>query len=726
LTLPSFEIGRVIVVSRDVAAATDQRTESTRGQQAAELAEPPALMPLASPFMDLGRRETGTTHLVEIPLRNLRPEPVRVIVESIGQSASNPANVEVAPITIPPDSDGVLTGKLKVPASAIPSVTRLRVSPTGAQESGFDVFIDVEAYEMLTSDPKLVDCGQFARLDASNSRSVNIHSEDPHFRIERVRTIGVPVDVEMGPDRKSFQFRATPAERGSFAGTIEIKVAISGRDSSVRTLTVPFAGRYLREVSAEPHRLILWNNRHGQTREIVVRHFEKQAVSIVRAEGLAPWLHVRFNTAATTTSPVVEVAVLPGDRPAGDSVVHIECRTADGALHSITIPVKIVGNPGANPSDRTGPTDNDGSEGAPTRMNVARPDGPDSEDAGDEVSAEHAQGGPGDPSISGVVRQVEGLLKAAHTGDSPREMQNWLKVHRLITFGDNAFLNGAAHTRAVLDGVLHPSSRDGPFVIRSGRPFPRRTGDRFDQEHHHDQFLSYISMCGIPLDATLFVDENRFQLRDLLDNSLRESRTTGELAWTVSAYAYYLQPGRRWSNKFGEPMSLAILAESLLAEKEGACGGTHQLFAMSRVLSRPALKQDEQLAAVWPRLERRVSIAVQQLQASQNPSGDFGIPASLRERLLARPDATPNRMGVYYTGHCVEWLVLALAPDQLSEPWVLRAVEYLTGAIAADFIDVASTLYLRTDEQHYQYGFQAHAISALVRWHARVAESRRR
>jgi hypothetical protein len=317
---------------------------------------------------------------------------------------------------------------------------------------------------------------------------------------------------------------------------------------------------------------------------------------------------------------------------------------------------------------------------------------------------------------------VQDLLKTARADDSPQEMPNWLKMHRLLVFGDDAFPNGSAHTQTVLDGVLHPASPGGPFVIRSGRPFPRQSGDRFDQQHHRDQFLHLLSMCGIPLDATLSVDKDRFQVRDLLDNSLRESRTTGELAWTVSAYTYYLEPGRRWSNKFDEPMSLAVLADSLLSKKEGACFGTHQLFTMSRVLSRPELTQDELLASVWARLERRVSIALQRLQSSQNPSGDFDIPASLRERLLARPDATPNRMGVYYTGHCLEWLVLALPPDQLGETWVLRAVEYLTAAVVADFVDAASTPNLGTDEQRYQYGFQTHAISALSRWHARVAK----
>ena len=32
------------------------------------------------------------------------------------------------------------------------------------------------------------------------------------------------------------------------------------------------------------------------------------------------------------------------------------------------------------------------------------------------------------------------------------------------------------------------------------------------------------------------------------------------LAFAVSAYAHYLDVGQRWTNKFGEPMSLAIIA----------------------------------------------------------------------------------------------------------------------------------------------------------------------
>lgn len=722
LKLPAFDIGQVIIIRRDTPTAIDAESQTTRKSNQEKPLIQPILIPLDSPFVNLGRQEAKSTQAIKIPIRNLSFDPVTVTVKAVGQRSSNPAKADFSPITIPANSDGFLTGQLWVPLSNEPSITHLRVIPSGLTDSGFDVFIDVEAYDIVQSEPKFVDCGQFTKFDESQFQTIIILSEKPHYYIKSVSAIDVPADIELNSDGKSIRFRAKPKEHGSFAGKLKILIAIDDHEKAVRTLTVPFVGRYASQVAAEPRRLLLLTSQQRQTRNIRLRNINGEPLSIVHAEGVESWLYVRSFITAKTTKPIVEIVILPDDKLPGDSEVKIEYQTAEGAKHSITVPVKVVRRPSSISKNKTiENTENvkDSTQQDLQSTIMPDPNGMISKDTNDKSYLEATIG---NGTIDRVAWQVEILLNKARKSDSPQEMQNWMKMHRLLIFGNDAFTNGSEKTQKAFDGVLNPNPPDGPFITRRGKPFGRQHGDRFDQEHHRDQFLHLLSMSGVPLDATLFVDKRQFQIRDLVDNSLREARTTGELAWTVSAYAYYIKPGHQWSNKFGEKISLAILTESLLSKEEGACAGTHQLCAISRVLSTPKLKQDKLLVALWPQLEARVSLEVERLRSHQAADGSFDIPEVLRERLLAQPNATPNRMAVYYMGHCIEWLVIALPPEQLRETWVLRAVEYLATAVAAEYMDAASTIHFRTQEQNYQYGFQTHAISGLARWYDKTAQ----
>ena len=113
----------------------------------------------------------------------------------------------------------------------------------------------------------------------------------------------------------------------------------------VRTVTVPFIGNYVREVAAEPARFFLWPSRESRRRQIRLRHFSQEALSITRAKGMAAWLVVRSHSNGKTAKPLVEFDVLPGHRPGDESTIAIEYLTAGGEGRSVAVPVKIGGDP---------------------------------------------------------------------------------------------------------------------------------------------------------------------------------------------------------------------------------------------------------------------------------------------------------------------------------------------------------------------------------------------
>jgi hypothetical protein len=347
---------------------------------------------------------------------------------------------------------------------------------------------------------------------------------------------------------------------------------------------------------------------------------------------------------------------------------------------------------------------------------VARP-------ASQERGAIDAQPVDGRDRLLDVVRPVDKVVSIFRSEGIAPDTRNWLSIHALLMFGDTAFRDAgdSPPLRALFDRILKggPDIAESAFVVRGGKPYPRHTGDRFSQEHHRDQFLAKLGLSGVPLAAPLVANGRKFTVRDLLDRSLLDVTFAGELSWSVSAYSHYLPPGHTWKNKLGEDLSLAPLAEALLTEKDLPCGGSHNLFAMARVLSRPELRQDTAIAKLVPRFEGRLEEECRRLRRGQRPDGSFTPPSPMREELEQSSPLTPYVNGVWYTGHTLEWIAVGLPAERLREEWILRAVGYLVRGLEVDFRPRINT-GLRNDEERFAYGYMTHAHSGLHRWRSRV------
>lgn len=177
------------------------------------------------------------------------------------------------------------------------------------------------------------------------------------------------------------------------------------------------------------------------------------------------------------------------------------------------------------------------------------------------------------------------------------------------------------------------------------------------------------------------------------------------------AYSHYLQPGRRWNNKFGEPLSFATLLEALLDRQEKTCGGAHQLGAFARTLSREELNEDPHIARLWPSILQRIQAALINLKSTQRGDGSFerpypafGSPSLLQET-------------IYNTGHAIEWITLLGKTDYLKDDWVVAAISRLADAIAFSYERTYARIDLRSDERAYfDFDGLCHAVSGLVRW----------
>ena len=316
--------------------------------------------------------------------------------------------------------------------------------------------------------------------------------------------------------------------------------------------------------------------------------------------------------------------------------------------------------------------------------------------------------------IERVLQRVSKTLDLVYAEKLPDYLPNWIAFHAVLMCGENAWPNqrNGNNTGDNLERIFtilqnSNTQENGAFGLRSGLPYPRYSGPYFMQEHHPDQFLLYFSMAGGTLDALLTIDDKGYTFQDVLDRSLLEARTTNELAFTVLAYTKFLEPGKKWQNKFGETMSLAMLLKKLLATPERTCLGTHRIGALARVYARKELKEDKEIAKLWPELERQVFEALVRLKQSQRPDGSFEPP---------EPVTWAQHSDIYYTGHALEWVTF-LGEEYRRDDWVVRGVDYLNDVIETTYRQTFRNLEVaQTPEVHFDFGGLCHAISALKRW----------
>lgn len=320
-----------------------------------------------------------------------------------------------------------------------------------------------------------------------------------------------------------------------------------------------------------------------------------------------------------------------------------------------------------------------------------------------------------------MLQKVNKVLDAVYAEKMPDRFPNWIAFHALLMYGDSAYKDHGNkksiddNLEKIFSVILNSdTSQNGPYVMRGGSPYPRHAGPYFYQEHHPNQFLTYFSMSGGTLDATITVDGAEYTFQNLLGRSLLESKPSGELAYTVLSYSHYLDTEKRWQNKFGESMSLAILLDKLLKTPEKTCLGTHRLAAFARTFSHQELRAAPEMKRLWPELQRQVHAALLGLKQNQRPDGGFLAPG------ITPGSSTRDHQDIYYGGHSLEWISF-LDIEYARDDWVVCAVERLAQAIEATY----QGTYFNMDgtgsvNSHFDFDGLAHAVSALRRWRDKV------
>ena len=201
-------------------------------------------------------------------------------------------------------------------------------------------------------------------------------------------------------------------------------------------------------------------------------------------------------------------------------------------------------------------------------------------------------------------------------------------------------------------------------------------------EGHINQFVAIISMCGVPLDAEFGTPQGPVTMRELLENAKMTVNEQEEVTWTLWALSRYLPSDAEWTNAKGEKWSIERLVKIEVGKTVGGptspCGGAHGLFALAHARN-VYLRTGKPLRGVWMEAELKIQKYVQTARQQQNTNGTLS--SSFFKGRDYKQDFDKRMASC---GHLIEFLMMALPQDKLSEPWVRRAIESTSNDLMAN------------------------------------------
>ena len=223
---------------------------------------------------------------------------------------------------------------------------------------------------------------------------------------------------------------------------------------------------------------------------------------------------------------------------------------------------------------------------------------------------------------------------------------------------------------------------------------------------HAGQYLAILAQCRVALKSPISIQGKTFTVADLVEEEKASCKAGTELTFALIALAHYLPSDAEWTSRDGKAWSLEkLVAEEIEQPIRGApCGGTHRLFGLAYGCQR-RLKATGRLEGHYARADHFVRDYQRfTLTKLQNSDGSFSTewfkyPAD-REDDIDRKVQT--------TGHILEWLVGSLDQDQLYQPRVTAAVEFLSSAL------------LREPAREWKLGPLGHALHALTIYQERA------
>jgi hypothetical protein len=282
----------------------------------------------------------------------------------------------------------------------------------------------------------------------------------------------------------------------------------------------------------------------------------------------------------------------------------------------------------------------------------------------------------------------------------------WEVMHAIIAYG--------VHTKIFKDGPRgepvnavgwmaynYPCAGQRMLFLNRGKI---EAGRGVGVQGHGGQFLAILAQSRLVADYPLRVEGKDFTLADLIEREKETCEAGTELTFKLIALMHYLDSDETWTTPDGQEWSIPrLIKEELKAPIRGAaCGGTHRLMGFSYAVNK-RVQRGKPIVGEF----RRAQIFTQDYHrytfSLQNEDGSFST-AWFERR--ANDPSIDRRLKT--SGHILEWIAFSLSDDELRDPRMIKATDYL------------ATLLVKNDGHTWEIGPLGHGLHALALYNERV------
>lgn len=276
------------------------------------------------------------------------------------------------------------------------------------------------------------------------------------------------------------------------------------------------------------------------------------------------------------------------------------------------------------------------------------------------------------PSDDEIREQIDSVL--AYTGArnlNAQEHAAWQIVHGIVAFGRGLQMYNQGELVSALDFLLAGGTVRGwnLYAGDHGLETLLEEGSKSGQGHP-DQWLGYLSLCGLEADQTIVVQGKTFTINDLVTQAQWDIYDGMESSWTLMGLSTYLPLDAKWTAKNGSEWTIERIMAMEAAQDlgESACGGSHRLCGLTVALNR-YLAEGGKLEGGWLTADTKIRESVETARRFQQADGCFST------NYFERPGNSPDlALRMSTTGHTLEFLTYALNDEELKQPWVTASV----------------------------------------------------
>ena len=281
----------------------------------------------------------------------------------------------------------------------------------------------------------------------------------------------------------------------------------------------------------------------------------------------------------------------------------------------------------------------------------------------------------------------------------------WGCMHWMIAYGVDADLI-AANRKVNAIGYLNYNgvcNGQSLFYTASGR-IQANIGPGV--QGHAGQYLAMLAQSRVKTDYPMLVDGQKFTVADLIEHEKLTCRPNTELTFKLIALTHYLKGDEKWRSNDGETWDIPRLIKEELAQPiiGAACGGTHRMTGFSYAV-RKREQRNQPITGQYLRAKKFIDEYHEYTFQLQNPDGSFST-----AWFAGREDNGGPGRRLETTGHITEWLAYSLTKEELTDPRMVKAVEYL------------ANLLIDNRNEKWGIGPLGHGLHALALYDERMFE----